>query len=87
MDVSTLKDTTRGAVGKKLGVSYRMAQATCDTAELIPEVEGFAIKGERLCDVVVRNEPAKPKMERLPAILVVGEARPSIRPTVRRTQK
>jgi hypothetical protein len=87
MDMSALKDTARGAVGKKLGVGYRMAQATRDPAEVIPEVEDFAIKGKRLCHVVVRDEPAKPEMERLAAILVVGEAWPSVRPTVRRPQK
>jgi hypothetical protein len=87
MDVSALKDIACGTVGKKLGVSYRMAQATPEPAEVIPEVEGFAIKGKRLCDIVIRDEPAKPEMERLAAILVVGEAWPSARPTVRRTQK
>jgi hypothetical protein len=79
MDMSALKDTARGAVGKKLGVGYRMAQATRDPAEVI--------KGKRLCHVVVRDEPAKLEMERLAAILVVGEAWPSVRPTVRRPQK
>ena len=87
MDVPALKDIARGAIGKKLGVGYRMAQATPEPAEVIPEVEGFAVKGKRLCDVVVRDEPAKPEMERLATILVVGEAWPSLRPTVGRTQK
>jgi hypothetical protein len=87
MDVSALKDIARGAVGKKLGVGYRMAQAAPEPTEVIPEVEGFAIKGKRLCDIAVRDEPAKPEMERLAAILVVGEAWPVMRPTVRRSQK
>ena len=87
MDVPTLKDIARGAIGKKLGVGYRMAQATAEPAEVIPEVEDFAIKYKRLRDVVVRDEPAKPEMERLAAILVVGEAWPYAWPTVRRTQK
>jgi hypothetical protein len=87
MDVSALKNIARGAIGKKLGVSYRMAQATPEPAEVIPEIEDFAIKGERLRDVVVRDEPAKPEMEHLAAIFVVGEAWPFVRPTVRRTQK
>jgi hypothetical protein len=89
MDMSALKDTARGAVGKKFGVGYRMAQATRDPAEVIPEVEDFAIKGKRLCHVVVQDEPAKLEMERLAAILVVSEAWaawPSVRPTVRRPQ-
>jgi hypothetical protein len=87
MDVSAFKDIARGAVGKKLGVSYRMAQAASEPAEVIPEVEGFAIKGKRLCDVVVGDEPPKPEMEHLAAIFVVGEAWPFVRPTVCRTQK
>lgn len=85
MDVSALKDIASGAVGKKLGVGYRMAQTTPEPAKVIPEVEGFAIKYKRLCDIVVRNESAEPEMECLAAILVVGEARPSLWPTVRRT--
>ena len=40
-----------------------MAQATHEPAEVVPEVEDFAIKSERLCDVVIRDEPATPEME------------------------
>ena len=87
MDVSALKDIARGAVGKKLGVGYRMAQATHEPAEVVPEVEDFAIKSERLCDVVIRDEPATPEMEHLATILIVGEPWPFVWPTVCRTQK
>ena len=87
MDVSALKDIARGAIGKKLGVGYRMAQATHEPAEVVPEVEDFAIKSERLCDVVIRDEPATPEMEHLATVLIVGEPWPFVWPTVCRTQK
>jgi hypothetical protein len=82
MDVSAHKYIARGAVRTKLGVGYRMAQAAPEPAEVIPEVESFAIKGKRLCDVVIRDEPARPEMEHLATIFVVGEAWPFVRPTI-----
>ena len=55
MNVSALKDIAHGAVGKKLGVGHRMAQATPEPIEVYPEVEDFSIEGKRLCDIVIQD--------------------------------
>jgi hypothetical protein len=87
MDVSAFEDVTCRAIGKELGISDRMAQATSKSAKVIPEVEGLAVEEERLCDVVVRDEPAESEMERLAPIVVFGQPGPAVGPAVRRSQK
>jgi hypothetical protein len=80
MDMSAHKNATRRAIGKDLGISERMSQASSDTAKIGPKAVDLAIDEKRFRDIVVRDERARAQMEHLATVLVLSESWPAAWP-------